>query len=103
MSPGLTYLPGEPVDSRKFTLSYPDLREDYLRYTMMQDDEFLANVVDILHFACVVCYLKEVPSYIALSDIGVIHELVHLLPNSSGTTTSLGEIRDQFNLWCCLA
>lgn len=99
----IAYVPGDPVDPRKFTFHYPDLREDYLRYTMMRDEEFLKSVVDILHFACVVCYLKGVPTYRALSDTGIIHELVHLLPGSSGTTSSLGEIRDQFNLWCCLA
>lgn len=99
----LTYLPDEPLTDRKFSLSYSSLREDYLRYTMMPDDEFLANVVDILHFACVVCFVKEVPTYRTLSDTGVIHELVHLLPTASGTTTPLGEIRQQFDLWFCLA
>lgn len=99
----LTYLPNDPLPGGKFTLSYSSLREDYLRYTMLSDGEFLANITSILHFACVVCYLKEAPTNVVLSDLGIIHELVHLLPGSSGTTTSLQKIRDQFNLWCCLA
>lgn len=84
------------VDGRKFVLSYTDLREDYYRFTSMTDEEFMKNIPVALHFACVVCFLKEVPTYVALSDKGIIHELVHLLHIPDGNTTTLREIRDLF-------
>jgi len=102
----ITYL----VDGAQYTLSYSSLREDWLKFTMMSDDDFMENLVPILHFACIVCYLKEVPGYIALSDQGVVHELVHLLHYGSGFDAPdatfdlrLERIRDTFNRWCCLA
>lgn len=80
----------------------------------MDDDEFLSKLVDAIHFACIVCYLKEISTQYVLNDTGVIHELVHLLKSQSlaleakkhghyesadfrVTTTSLPDIRKQFN------
>jgi hypothetical protein len=87
----------------RYILSYESLREDYRRYTMMSDEDFLNDLVNILHFVCVVCWMKELKAQWLLSDVGLIHELVHLLPGSTGTTTSLDKIRDIFNRDCCLA
>lgn len=99
----LTYLPNDPLPGGKYTFSYGSLREDYLRYTMMSDEEFIDNIPEILHFACYACYIKEAPSYIVLSDTGIIHELIHLSLGNNITATPLHKIRDAFNLWCCLA
>lgn len=98
------------VDGSRYALSYSSLREDYLNYRLMTDEDFMANLVKILHFAVFVCFVKEAPSYVVLSDKGVIHELVHLLefrdqlddPQES-FEVRLDRIRDTFNRWCCLA
>lgn len=91
----------------RYMLSYESLREDYRRYTMMSDEEFLADLVNILHFTCIVCWMKELKAQWLLSDVGLIHELVHLLLEQKEqheiTTTPLHEIRDIFNRDCCLA
>lgn len=103
----ITYLPDDPHPGGKFIVSYSSLREDYLRYTLMSDEDFLANLLDILHFACIVCWVKEKQTQWLLGDTGLIHELVHLLieqkEQAEITTTPLSTIRDIFNRDCCLA
>lgn len=109
----LMYLPDDPQPSGKYGFSYQQLRDDYLRYVMMSDDEFLGNLLDILHFAVFVCYVKEMSGQWILADTGIIHELVHLLMEERNqrerrkeievTTTPLDKIRDIFNRDCCLA
>jgi hypothetical protein len=109
----LTYLPDDPHAGGKYAFCYQSLREDYRMYAMMSDEDFLAKIVDVLHFAVYVCYVKEMQSYRVLSDTGVIHELVHLLAEERNkargdkefevSSTSLEKIRDLFNRDCCLA
>lgn len=80
---------------KKFSLSYSELKENYTLYCKMSDVDFLLNLPDIIHTACIICFLKEIPTYVCLSDTGIIHELVHLL-KENGTTTSIKDIRDLF-------
>lgn len=47
----------------------------------MSNPEFIQNAIGALHFACVVCWLKETGSAV-LADNGIIHELVHLVEDS---------------------
>ena len=89
-------------EGMKFSLSYQELREHYLNFCDMSDSDFLRNLPDALHLACVICFLKETPTYVCLTDKGIIHELVHLL-KENGTTTSLKEIRDLFKMTLCLS
>lgn len=89
-------------EGAKFSLSYQELREHYLNFCEMSDSDFLKNLPDALHLACIICFLKETPTYVCLTDKGIIHELVHLL-KENGTTTSLQEIRDLFKLTLCLS
>lgn len=82
-------------EGSKFSLSYSDLKESYSNMCEMSNSEFLKNLPDVLHLACFICFLKEIPTYVCLTDKGIIHELVHLL-KQDGTTTSLVEIRELF-------
>lgn len=92
---------------RKYSLRYQELREDYHRYKDMSDDDFIANVLDILHFCCIVSYLKETSSQILLGDEGIIHELIHLVTiyslDKNEIKFKLGEIRKNFNVTMQLA
>ena len=103
----LTYLPDDPEPSGKYGFSYSQLREDYRRFSLMSDDEFLADLLNILHFACYVAYVKELRAQWICADTGILHELIHLLLEqklgTEVTTTSLEKIRDLFNRVCCLA
>lgn len=80
-----------------FVLSYSELKEKYILMCEMTDKEFMENIADAIHLACIICFFKEIPTYVCLTDKGIIHELVHLL-KENGTTTPLKEIRDLFSL-----
>lgn len=102
----ISYDPDSHPDGH-YLLSYSSLREDYLRYTMMSDDEFIADLLNILHFTCITCWLKEKQTQYLLGDTGLIHEMVHLLLARDSTAfttgTKLSTVRDIFNRECCLA
>lgn len=89
-------------EGQTFNLSYQELKDHYLNFCEMNDSDFLKNLPDAIHLACVICFLKEIPTYVCLTDKGIIHELVHLL-KENGTTTTLEEIRDLFKLTLCLS
>lgn len=86
------------VDGKKFVLSYNELKQEYLKYIEMSDKEFIENLPGAAHLACIICYLKEIPTYICLSDKGVLHELIHLMHIPNENTTTLNEIRDVFKI-----
>ena len=89
----------------QYSFCYSSLRLDYQRYAMMSDEEFVADVLNALHFACYVCFIKEIGSDRALGDDGVVHELLHILiPDTRpDALKKLPRIRDTFNRDCCLA
>ncbi len=90
------------VEGSKYSLSYSELREDYLRYKAMLDADFAASAIKILHFSCIVCYLKETSAQAVLIDKGIIHELVHLLDADTkpDALRDLPRIRETFNQIC---
>lgn len=83
-------------NGKKFILSYSELKEKYHIFKEMTDQEFMEELPAAIHFACVVCFLKEVPSYVCLTDTGIIHELAHLLHIPKDNTTPLADIRRLF-------
>ena len=82
------------VAEHQYSLSYLDLKEDYQRFCEMPDDQWMSSLWDILHFCCVVGYLKEMNGEMLVSDQGIIHEIVHLAKGIS--QRSLRDIREQF-------
>jgi hypothetical protein len=97
----LQYLVGDG----QYGFSYTELKENYERFKAMRDEEFLASLEHALHFAVFVCYIKEIPAYVCLSDIGVVHQLVHLIVSDTReyALRELSKIRETFNLTCALA
>lgn len=81
------------VEGLRYSLSYKDLRKRYNEMIELSDEDFLERLPEALHLACVICYLKETPIEHALSDMGVIHELVHLLHIKEDTLADLPRIR----------
>lgn len=84
------------VEGEKFTMDYRELRAKYQGFTEMDDKTFMQNLIDATHFACYVCYLKNISSQICLSDKGIIHELIHLMKDET-MYTPLEEVRKMFN------
>ena len=86
-------------DGSKYSLDYSSLRDDYWKYKNMSDEDFIENIVDILHFCCVVSYLKQLSAEVVLIDNGIIHELIHLLAEDTRNDAlyRLKKIRLLFN------
>lgn len=72
---------------RHYSLSYSQLKEEYILLCEATDEQFLSAIPKVLHLSCIICYLKEVPAYCVLGDTGLIHELAHAL-----------EFKDQVNI-----
>ena len=84
------------MDGKKFVMSYEALRQEYLRFCEMSDEDFMKDIAGATHLAVIICFLKEIPNYICLSDTGIIHELVHCIHIPDDNTTSLKDIRKLF-------
>jgi len=89
------------VSDRKFNLSYQELREEYLKICEWDEDTFLDNASTVLHLTCIIFYLKEIPTSVALADDGLIHELVHWLDKVE-TVNDIPEIMALFKTQCKL-
>ena len=83
------------LEDRKFSMSYTELREEYMRVIDMTDKEFMDNLPKILHVACIICFFKEIPTYECLSDVGIIHEIAHIMEDNN-PVHSLKHIRNKF-------
>lgn len=85
------------VGDREFLFDLKSLQYSFNTYRKYTDEEFIDNIVDILHFATYVCWIKEIPTDECLADDGIIHELVHCLKSSTRNHTDLKRIRKKFN------
>ena len=55
------------VNGNKYSLSYSDLKERYLNIAELSNEAFMNRLPEILHTACIICYVKEIPSSVVLS------------------------------------
>lgn len=83
------------LNEKKYDLSYSELRESYMQFVQMPDDEFMKRLPEAAHLACVISFLKEHGQW-AISDIGIVHELIHLMHIPEGNTSTLRDIRTLF-------
>lgn len=67
------------VDNKHYLLSYNDLREKYLEFVEITDEEFDKRIIEATHLACIISWFKELPNDATLGDMGIIHELVHYM------------------------
>ena len=88
----MKYIGGE----YSYILKYSELKEQYIKHVNMSDEEFLKNLPSALHTACIICFLKEIPTYVCLIDEGIIHELTHLLHIPEDCEKDLKRIRKLF-------
>lgn len=84
------------VEGKKYNISYSELKERYTDISELPLDKFLLILPEVLHLTCIISYLKEIPTYITLSDTGLIHELVHLLHIGDEPLVDAEKIRQQF-------
>lgn len=67
------------VEGVKYHYSYRELKEQYIISCDYSDAEFIQKLPELLHLACFICFVKETPTYVCLSDRGIVHELAHML------------------------
>lgn len=84
------------VNKKPYSFYYQELKTLYELYSGLSDENFVSTLPNIIHFACIVSYIKELKNEQTLSDEGIIHQLVHLL-NGNDTSITLQEIRDEFD------
>lgn len=84
------------INNNDYLLDVTFLKDTYNDFMYMTDQEFIDNAPEALHFACYVCWLKNIPTKDVLSDEGLIHSLVHLLRKSTRNFVNLKEIRKNF-------
>lgn len=83
------------VNDKEYSVDYKKLEIDYFRICAMSNNEFMENLDEILHFTCIVSFLKGYGNEM-LSDEGLIHQLVHLLHIPEEPLIDLVEIRNDF-------
>ena len=84
------------VGNKTFLYDKDRVNTSYFKYCEMSDEEFLENILDILHFAVYVCCLKDLKTRDVLSDDGIIHQLVHLTKSNTRKYVDLKKIRNNF-------
>lgn len=97
------------VNGHKYSFSYEELKIDYQEFLEMDDEKFYSDIPRLLHFICIVCYIKETPAYVLLDDEGLIHQLIHMLDDNTkdeplvNNPSVKAEIRQTFKVLCELA
>lgn len=85
------------VDDMKYSFNYQELKEKYLEVVNYSDDQFMDNLPEIAHLACIISYFKGLGNNSTIGDKGIIHELIHLMTEPNEPTNDLQEIRESFN------
>jgi len=84
------------INGNKYNLSYVELRDKYNEICSLSLQSFLARLPEVLHLACVISFLKEIPNEHIVGDEGLIHELVHLLHIPDEPLVCAEKIKEQF-------
>jgi hypothetical protein len=84
------------IKGETFGISYRSLKEHYIRFCEMSDEEFMKEIVAAAHLACIISYFKELPHDDVTSDVGILHELIHLIHIPHEPTIDLQQIREKF-------
>jgi len=85
------------VGDKTYNYNYESIQYTQLEIINYTDEEFMDNLPRILHFACLMSYVKNLSIKDTLSDTGIIHELVHLLNEGTRSYVDLDSLRDNFN------
>ncbi len=83
------------LEGKTFDFKYQELKDKYQEFIEYDDIKFSEHIVDATHLAIMICFIKQLKTEIVLSDVGIIHELVHLMIDET-TITPLEEIRELF-------
>ena len=84
------------IKDKTFVYDHKSAVDSYRKYCEITDEEFIENILNILHFAVYICYIKNLKTEDVLSDTGIIHELVHLTKENTRKFVDIKNIRKLF-------
>jgi hypothetical protein len=85
------------VNGNEYHVSYRELKEAHMAACILNNAEFMEQIQDMLHLACMICFFKEIPNEVCLSDEGIVHQLVHISSGIDGPSVDLVAIRVNFD------
>lgn len=90
------------LEGKTFGFRYQETRRHHERFCAMSDEEFLRNLPSAAHLACFISWIKELPHDLCLGDLGIVHQLIHLM-DSPDPCIELQAIRERFENYLKLA
>lgn len=85
------------IGKTSYQFDYDMIVFQYNSFKQMSNDEFVKNIIDAIHFACYVSYIKRLDTEKTLSDQGIIHELIHLTKEATRKYQDVSKTRKKFN------
>lgn len=83
------------IDGHTFSYTDADLLVPHASLCAATDADFLQRLPEALHLACMLCFVRGIPSSECLSDRGVVHQIAHLI-HLDEPAVSLFEVRQAF-------
>jgi hypothetical protein len=83
---------------RRYSVSYSELKEFYNNFINLSDADFMKQLPEIIHFACIVSWFKNLPNDATIGDCGIVHELIHVMCNGNGNKYHFKKVRKQFKV-----
>jgi hypothetical protein len=73
----MDYVVGE--EKVTYSISYQELKEHHRRIVSYTDKQFMKNLPEVAHVACVISWFKELSRDMTIGDRGIVHEIIHLM------------------------
>lgn len=93
----MKYIKEYKIGKTKYQFDYDMINFQYNTFKKMNNDEFIDKILDAIHFACYVSYIKKLDTEQTLSDQGIIHELIHLTKENTRKYQDISKTRKKFN------
>ena len=88
------------VGGHSYSVSLDQLRSQYHKIFFFDDNDFMENLPEVLHYVCFFKWLQKDGHKETLSDKGLLHELIHLQHIPNEPLVNLFEIREKFHREC---
>lgn len=85
------------VDGMEYSFNYQELKAGYEDICQYSDEQFMEELPEIAHLACIISFFKGLGSSATIGYKGIVHELLHLMTEPDESTNNLQEVRRSFN------
>lgn len=86
-------------DKRKFVLNDKELLAEHKVWSKASNEYWMDNLPALLHYtvACAFIYRNKLNVVDMVSDVGILHELIHLLHLKDEPLCNIENVRSLFN------